>query len=165
MMRAAQRSSYSFCTIWHLEAAIEDVWEEIYHSERWPEWWRYVRRAEKIASGDADGIASVWRFVWHSRLPYTLQFDMRVRQVRRPHLLEAVASGDLEGIGRWTLAELQGATEVRYDWRVRTGKVWMRRLAPLARPLFVWNHHEVMRQGGRGLAKRLGARLILETRA
>ncbi|MCA1656715.1 MAG: polyketide cyclase, partial [Actinobacteria bacterium] len=33
-------------------------------------------------------------------------------------------------------------------------------LAPLARPVFRWNHDVVMRQGGEGLADRLGARLL-----
>ena len=34
------------------------------------------------------------------------------------------------------------------------------RLAPLARPLFAWNHDYVMRNGGRGLARLLDARLL-----
>ena len=33
-------------------------------------------------------------------------------------------------------------------------------LAPLARPVFAWNHHGVMRAGGEGLARRLGVRLV-----
>jgi hypothetical protein len=33
-------------------------------------------------------------------------------------------------------------------------------LAPLARPLFRWNHDAVMRAGGRGLAQLLNARLL-----
>jgi hypothetical protein len=36
----------------------------------------------------------------------------------------------------------------------------MNRLAPLARPVFGWNHDVVMRWGGEGLARRLGGRLL-----
>jgi hypothetical protein len=36
----------------------------------------------------------------------------------------------------------------------------MNRLAPLARPVFVWNHDYVMRQGAHGLATQLGAELV-----
>jgi hypothetical protein len=36
----------------------------------------------------------------------------------------------------------------------------MNLLAPLARPLFEHNHNVVMRWGGEGLARRLGARLL-----
>jgi hypothetical protein len=34
-------------------------------------------------------------------------------------------------------------------------------LAPVARPLFAWNHDHVMRSGGEGLARLLGARLLV----
>jgi hypothetical protein len=30
----------------------------------------------------------------------------------------------------------------------------------VARPVFEWNHHAVMRKGGEGLAERLGATLL-----
>jgi len=36
----------------------------------------------------------------------------------------------------------------------------MARLAPLARPIFEWNHNGVMRAGGEGLARHLGVRLL-----
>ncbi|HLE64007.1 MAG TPA: hypothetical protein VI750_12735 [Pyrinomonadaceae bacterium] len=37
-----------------------------------------------------------------------------------------------------------------------TTKAWMNLLAPLARPLFSWNHDVVMGWGGEGLKKQLG---------
>lgn len=48
-----------------------------------------------------------------------------------------------------------------YDWRVRTTRLSMNALGPLARPLFSRNHDIVMRQGGQGLAAELGATLLL----
>jgi hypothetical protein len=36
----------------------------------------------------------------------------------------------------------------------------MNLLAPLARPVFRWNHDAIMREGGHALARRLNARLI-----
>jgi hypothetical protein len=36
----------------------------------------------------------------------------------------------------------------------------MNLLAPIARPLFKWNHDVVMHWGGEGLARRLGVRLV-----
>jgi hypothetical protein len=36
----------------------------------------------------------------------------------------------------------------------------MNALAPLLEPVFRWNHHQVMAEGGRGLAKYLGVRLL-----
>ena len=39
-------------------------------------------------------------------------------------------------------------TAVVYEWNVSTTKPWMNLLAPIARPLFAWNHDWVMRNGG-----------------
>jgi hypothetical protein len=36
----------------------------------------------------------------------------------------------------------------------------MNLLSPVARPVFRWNHDYVMRTGGEGLARLLGARLL-----
>ena len=78
---------------------------------------------------------------------------------QRPYLIEAHATGELEGVGVWRLYEGQG-TAIVYDWRVRTTKWWMNVFGPLARPVFAWNHDLVMRQGGHGLAAELGATLL-----
>ena len=39
----------------------------------------------------------------------------------------------------------------------------MNRLAPVARPLFAWNHDVVMRRGAEGLARLLGAQLLVRS--
>jgi uncharacterized protein YndB with AHSA1/START domain len=153
-------TEYRFLTTWCLEAPIEPVWEAIYDSERWPEWWRGVESVVEIAPGDDDGVGQVARYVWKSRLPYELEFEVVTTRVDRPHLLEGEASGELAGTGRWRLFEADGTTAVLYEWNVRTTRAWMNLMAPIARPVFAWNHDWVMRNGGQGLARRLGARLI-----
>ncbi len=68
--------------------------------------------------------------------------------------------GELAGTGRWRLFEQDGVTAVTYEWNVATTKRWMNLLAPIARPVFAWNHDWVMARGGEGLARRLGTRLV-----
>ena len=80
-----------------------------------------------------------------------------------PSKLEAEATGELEGTGRWTLTSADGGTLVRYDWDVRTTKRWMNLLAPVARPVFNWNHRELMRAGGESLARRLDGDLAFSS--
>jgi uncharacterized protein YndB with AHSA1/START domain len=150
---------YSLLTRWHLEAPIALVWGALVVPEEWPRWWRYVQAVVEVEKGDAQGIGACRRYTWTSRLPYRLSFDMRTTRVQRPTLLEGVASGDLNGTGRWQLAERDGATFVQYEWRVSTAKAWMNVLGPLLAPLFAWNHDQVMREGARGLARHLGVRL------
>lgn len=153
-------TEFALVTLWRFAVPIEAVWNELEAPEQWPRWWPYVKRVVELKRGDAAGLGAIRRFTWSSKLPYSLSFDVTVTKIEKPHLLEGTASGELDGTGTWHLAERAGAVEVRYDWRVRTTKAWMRLVAPLARPVFAWNHHGVMRAGGEGLARRLGTRLL-----
>lgn len=154
-------AEYHFVSTWQIQAPIEKVWEELYHIERWPDWWKYVVGVEELTPGAADGVGSTRRLLFRTRLPYTLGFDVRVTRVQPPSELEAESTGELEGTGRWTLTPADGGTLVRYYWDIRTTKRWMNLLAPVARPAFKWNHDELMREGGQSLARRLGVDQVL----
>jgi uncharacterized protein YndB with AHSA1/START domain len=155
-------ADYRFLTTWVLDAPVERVWDALYDSSRWPEWWRGVERVQVIEPGDAERVGELSRYTWKSRLPYRLEFDMRTTRVEAPHLVEGDAQGELTGHGRWRLfSGANGTTAVTYEWVVETTERWMNVLAPIARPVFGWNHDVVMRQGGEGLARRLGATLLV----
>jgi hypothetical protein len=151
---------YVFLTTWLLEASRDDAWEVLQDPLSWPEWWRGVVRVSELDGGDAERVGSRYRIAWRSRIPYELEFDFTVRKVDAPCCMEGDAEGDLAGSGRWLLFERDGVTAVLYEWNVATSKRWMRVLAPVARPVFAYNHDVVMRWGGEGLARRLGARLL-----
>lgn len=153
-------SDYRFTTLWYIEAPREAVCAAIEHSLDWPRWWPGAMAVVELAAGNADGIGNIRRYTWKGRLPYRLCFDIRVTQMSPQTMVEGVASGDVEGIGRWSFASEGRVTIVRYDWHIRAKASWMRVLTPLARPLFRWNHNIVMRQGGRQLARLLGGRLL-----
>jgi uncharacterized protein YndB with AHSA1/START domain len=155
-------ADYRFVTTWCLGAPIERVFEAIDDAGRWPQWWKGVTRAELVEPGDRDGVGRLWRYTWRSRLPYDLSFESRVTRREPPFLLEGSADGELIGVGRWRLYEGQG-TAVVYEWNVRTSRPWMNRAAPVARPLFAWNHNVVMRQGAEGLARLLDAPLLVRS--
>lgn len=148
-------ANYQFVTHWRFDAPISRVWDEIYHSERWPSWWRAVLAVTKVKSGDGKSIGAIHRYTWRGALPYKLTFEMRTSRIEEPTLLEGHATGELTGHGCWRLSSEGGTTVVRYDWEVETTKWWMRLLTPIARPLFEWNHDTVMRWGFESLKKRL----------
>ena len=150
-------ADYQFVTDWKFEAPLERVWDEIKTMSRWPDWWSSVTRVELMKQGDADDIGSIRRITWKTALPYTLTFDSELVSIERFRRMEGRAFGELEGTGIWTFREAAAATHVRYDWRVRTTKTWMNLLAPIARPVFAWNHDKVMEAGAVGLKQRLGA--------
>jgi Polyketide cyclase / dehydrase and lipid transport len=154
-------AEYHFVSRWWIRAPIERVWEEIFHAERWPSWWKYVDRVDELEPGAADGVGRRQQLLFKTRHPYKVGFDVRATRVQPPSTLEADATGELEGTGRWTLIPDDGGTLVRYNWDVRTTRWWMNLLAPVARPAFRWNHDQLMREGGQSLARQLGAELEL----
>ena len=153
-------AEYAFLTAWRVAAGREAVFEVLHESERWPEWWNGLERVVKLEEGDAEGRGSLGRYTWRSFMRYRLQFDMRITRVERPYRMDGAATGELTGIGSWRLYEDGEATAVLFEWRVRTTRWWMNLLAPLARPVFRWNHDRLMRAGARGLAHRLGVELL-----
>lgn len=152
-------TEYRLVSVWCIEAPVQRVYDAICRPLRWPDWWRSVEDVVEIESGNELGVGSLQRYTWRGRLPYTLTFTIRVVRVKPLVEVEGVASGELEGSGGWYFSAEGCATAVRYEWRVRTTKRWMNLLAPVAHPLFKWNHDAVMREGEKGLARLLNARL------
>ena len=150
---------YRFLTTWRIDAPLDAVWDVVYRVEDWPAWWRGVELVEPIRTGDESGLGSVHRHRWRSLLPYSVSFEIETTRIEPLRLLEGRARGGLEGIGRWRFYADE-ATVITYEWNVRTTRRWMRLVEPVGRPVFAASHNLVMRWGGEGLARRLGARLI-----
>ena len=108
-------AQYAFTTHWQFQAPVSAVWKEIAEPLAWPRWWRGVERAEELQPGDRDGLHSVRRFTWKSRLPYRLTFDMRCTRVTEHLLIEGEASGEVEGFGAWGFAADGDTTRVEGD--------------------------------------------------
>ena len=155
-------AGYFFLTTWIVDAPREAVWDAMYAVESWPAWWQGVQRVDKLEHGNGDGVGALYRHEWRSVIPYPVRFETRITSIEHPFLIEAAAAGELAGTGRWRFFDGR-ETAVTYEWNVHTTRPWMNLLAPIARPIFRWNHNVVMHQGGRGLADLLGARLLAVT--
>jgi uncharacterized protein YndB with AHSA1/START domain len=151
-------SRYELVTHWHLNAPIGAVWDALHDVAGWPKWWSYVLDVEPLERGDGTGMGALHRITWGSALPYQMTFNMRTSVIQRPTVIEAIAEGDLNGVGRWTLTQAGAATEVRYDCDVSTARAWMNVMSPLLGPMFRWNHGQVMADGAQGLARYLAAK-------
>lgn len=148
-------SRYEFVSVWTIGAPLEVVWATIKDSKAWPTWWRGVVSVVELKPGDANGVGAIHRSTWKSALPYKLEFDSEIIRIEELKLIEARAFGELDGLGLWQFAPTDSGVCVQYDWHVQTTKAWMNLIAPLARPLFKWNHDVIMRWGEKGLKKRL----------
>lgn len=154
-----RQARYDFLSVWLVGAPAERVWDAIYDVEGWPSWWQavtHVREHDRAGGAEAGRVFDIG---WRSRVPYVIEFRITVTRVDRPLVMEGRAEGDLAGIGRWRLLSADGTTAVLYEWSVGTTKRWMNAVAPVARPVFKYNHDWVMRNGAEGLARRLGAPL------
>lgn len=150
-------AEYHLLTIWHIEAPLAKVYAAIESSLLWPDWWRSVKEVKVIADGRADGIGSVRRYAWQGKLPYRVVFDVCATHIEEQVSIEGTATGDLEGVGRWSFSGKGKTSIVEYEWHVRSKRWWMNLVAPLARPIFILNHKQIMEQGGKSLARLLDA--------
>ncbi|HMQ93111.1 MAG TPA: SRPBCC family protein [Amaricoccus sp.] len=147
---------FDLTTEWDLSAPVSPVWAALRAVEAWPAWWRSVRKVEPLVAGSESGIGAVHRLTWQTALPYRLVLTTEVTAVQPERRIEVRARGDIEGTGVWTLLPRErDGCRVRYLWRVRVTKPWMRAVLPVLKPAFAWNHREVMRIGGAGMARLL----------
>ncbi len=140
---------------WRIDAPVERVWAALTDPSSWPRWWPYVREVRTLREGGTDGVGSVRRIDWATRLPYGIVIEVEAIESVRLQRLRARSRGQLEGEGLWLLRAEDGYTDVTYVWRVHVVKRWMRWLAPLFAPVFRWNHDGVMRAGEAGLRRHL----------
>ncbi|MBS0194146.1 MAG: SRPBCC family protein [Proteobacteria bacterium] len=149
--QARSSAHFDLVSHWRIRAPVERVWAALTDPTTWPRWWPYVRRVQTLRDGGKDGVGSVRRIDWSTRLPYRLAIDVESVESVLHRRLRGLSRGQLVGEGIWLLRSEGGVTDVTYVWRVRLTRPWMRWLAPLLAPVFRWNHDGVMRAGESGL--------------
>jgi uncharacterized protein YndB with AHSA1/START domain len=155
---------FDLVTDWRLDAPLAAVWATLRDVEAWPGWWASVRRVETLEAGGREGVGAIHRLTWQTALPYRLTLATEVTAVEPMRRIAVRATGDVEGTGLWTLASAaDGATAVRYVWRVGVTKPWMRAMLPVLKPAFAWNHGKVMAIGGEGLRRHLARMDLVST--
>ncbi len=156
-------AGYRFLTVWWTAAVTDRVWEILANYAAWPTWWRGIRSVEVLRRGDDNGIGTILRQRWHSRVPYTLTFDLEMLRIEGGKLLDGRASGDLEGTCSWTLITVDGGTELRFYADVRTGRWWMNLPVPFASRVVQASFDTIMGWGREGLARTLGVPVELRS--
>ena len=154
---ATSSAHFDLVSHWRIAAPVERVWAALTDPQSWPLWWPYVRDVRTLRRGDVNGVGSVRRIQWATRLPYQIVIEVEALEALRPERLRGRSRGQLQGEGIWLLRADGASTAVTYVWRVQLGKLWMRCLAPLLAAVFRWNHDGVMRAGEIGLTRYLAA--------
>ena len=140
---------YLFVDQWDVEAPQEAVFTALADSRTYPEWWTPVYL--DVQGGGEPGLGSESSQHFKGRLPYHLRTHGRIVEYDPPRLVRAEVDGDLRGIGLWTLTPTPSGTHVRFDWQVYADRPLLRRLTPVLRPLFRWNHNWAIARAMDGL--------------
>lgn len=152
-------STFTLITRWRVAARLEEVAAILAEPERFPDWWSEVHVSVAVLDpGGPDGVGRRVALHTRGRLAYTLRWQARVIESRRPHRWTVEATGDLVGRGTWTLQQQGDMAEITYDWRVAIAKPLLRPLTPLLRPLYAANHRWAMERGLEGLKRELARR-------
>ena len=155
-----ERFPYELESHWRVPGAIGDVYAVLMDDAALPRWWpEAYAKVTVAAEGDAaTGVGRITDIVTRGLLPYDVTWRVEVLETGTPDLIRVRASGDVIGLGTWRLTQGDGVVDLRYLWRGRVGKPWMKRLEFLLKPVFVWNHNWVMRRGEQGLRAELARR-------
>jgi hypothetical protein len=152
----SDRSRFEFFDEWRLATGSDAVWTVIRDVEGWPNWWRSVRSITPVP----EKTALSYEFRFRTRLPYDMAFAAELTRDDRLLWAGVQVTGRVAGSGRCAASAIDGGTLVRFDWWVSPQLAWMRAVAPLARPIFSWNHRSLMAEGAVGLARRLDTHLL-----
>ena len=140
---------YVFRDEWDVDAPIGAVFEALADARTYPEWWKPVYIEVECSGPPAVGRVSHQHF--KGRLPYALRTRSEIKQMEAPHRFEVEVVGDLTGRGTWTLTQSNAGVHVRFDWVVLADRPLLRRLTPVLRPLFRWNHNWSVARAREGL--------------
>jgi len=125
-----------------LEAAPEEVWRAIEHSDHFQSWWGWLEEFRLEGGGLVDG--AVLHGVVSPPLPYRMRLRVELDRCERPQSIDATVHGDLEGWARLVLEPDGSGTRAEVRWTIEMMQRPMRLAARLARPVLEWGHDRVV---------------------
>jgi carbon monoxide dehydrogenase subunit G len=139
----------------HLDLPPDEVWTIISRTDRFQDWWGWLRELE--TEGSALQTGSVLRGVVVPPLPYRMRLEVVLVKSTRPHRIDAVVSGDLRGDASLTFTPDGDGTQAIIGWDIEMMQKPMRLAARLAHPLLRWGHDLVVHATVEGFRRLLAA--------
>ncbi len=136
---------FAFDRAWDFAVAPESLWATLARTDRYCDWWPWLR--ELAVDGDGLAVGSAARVVIQAPLPYQLRSRVHVDEAEPPHLLVATVTGDLAGPARLELAPTATGTSARLVWRLEVTSALLRPLSMIARPALAWAHDRIVERG------------------
>ena len=143
-------SPFRFDRSWHFAVTPDELWTTLSHTERYREWWPWLRSFTLDAEhGDDDALTTgrLANVVIQAPLPYQLHCRVHVDDAVREERLVTTVEGDLAGPARLELRPADGGTEARLAWTFELQAPLLRALALLGRPAMAWAHDRIVERG------------------
>ena len=135
------------------DAAPEVLWEKLTQTDRFGEWWPWMRNLE--VSGTPIEAGSEFRFRVVSLLPWAMRLTVEVDRAERPDCVDVSVGGHLAGPATLSFREQDGVTVARLTWNVEVMERGMRAGARVARPLLKWGQDWAVRIALRNFRRHL----------
>ena len=142
-------SPFRFDRAWHFGVTPAELWSTLSHTERYREWWPWLRTFA-VDDGEEDDVLAtgrVARVTIQAPLPYQLHCTVRVDDAVRDERLVTTVDGDLQGPARLELRPVAGGTEARLAWEFELRAPLLRTLAICGRPARAWAHDRIVERG------------------
>ena len=148
---------FRFDESWEIpNASVEEVYDVLSRGELLPSWWKGVYlAAEKLTKSDGPKVGDRVRVRARGFLPYELNFIVEAVELEPGRRVVVKTIGDFDG--RWSalLSPREGGVHIDIMWEVTVLRPILRRLAPILRPAFAWNHRWTTPRGEKGLREYL----------
>lgn len=144
---------FRFDERWDLPGAtVAEVYGVLSHGEWLPQWWRGVYLdAAKLSDNPEPRVGDRLRVRARGFLPYELNFILEATELEPDRRVQVKTFGDFDGVWTATLSQTRKGVNVDLVWEVTVLRPILKRLAPLLRPLFAWNHRWTTPRGEAGL--------------
>ncbi len=144
-------SPFRFDRAWHFGVTPAELWSTLSHTERYREWWPWLRTftIDGVNGDGADALTTgrTARVSIQAPLPYQLHCTVRVDDAVRNERLVTTVDGDLQGPARLELRPADDGTEARLAWEFELRAPLLRPLALLGRPAMAWAHDRIVERG------------------
>ena len=138
-------SAFVYDKTFSFEVSRDSLWDALNDTERFPEWWPWLRSFDATGSKLAPG--TIAHCAVRAPLPYTLEFAVRVVDVVAGESIDTVVSGDLAGPARLVVAGDDGQSSARLTWSVQLQLPFLSAASRVARPVLLWAHDRVVSTG------------------
>lgn len=148
-------AKYTIKFVWKIKAPLEEVWEAVFNTLTWPEWWKSIRSVKETIRGFDSGEGSLRYYKVRGKLPYRIAFCIMTTNTEPHALIEGDIYGDVKGSIEWRFSKADDFTIVHGAWTVYDSKPITYISAFLLWFLFKWNYKSIFRNGAHNLEKHL----------